>query len=168
MGAVDGHNQVQLEEVLHRAKAYRGPALIHIKTQKGHGYGPAEEDSTRWHGVAPNGSVKKKAPSYTQVFGQTLVKEMGRSRVVAITAAMPDGTGLAEASRTFPQRVFDVGIAEQHAVTFGAGLAADGMHAGGCHLLHLPAARVRPGDPRRVHPEAAHAARPGQRRPGGR
>ncbi|HEX9016196.1 MAG TPA: 1-deoxy-D-xylulose-5-phosphate synthase, partial [Chloroflexota bacterium] len=128
VGAVDGHNLPELEEALQRAREYKGPSLIHVKTQKGHGYGPAEEDSTRWHGVAPNGSAKKKAPTYTQVFGRTLVQEMhSERRVVAITAAMPDGTGLAEAARVFPARVFDCGIAEQHAVTFGAGLSAQGM-----------------------------------------
>ena len=128
VGAVDGHNIVALEEALQRAKAYRGPCLIHVLTQKGHGYGPAEEDSVRWHGVAPNGSAKKKAPTYTQVFGQTLTREMrSNQKVVAITAAMPDGTGLGDAAKVFPSRVFDVGIAEQHGVTFAAGLAADGV-----------------------------------------
>jgi len=127
VGAVDGHNIAALEEALQRAKMYKGPCLIHVLTQKGHGFGPAEEDSTRWHGIAPNGSAKKKAPTYTQVFGQTLVREMqANKRVVAITAAMPDGTGLTEAAKAFPSRVFDVGIAEQHAVTFAAGLAANG------------------------------------------
>ncbi len=127
VGAVDGHNIVALEEALQRAKAYKGPCLIHVLTQKGHGYGPAEEDSVRWHGIAPNGSAKKKAPTYTQVFGRALTKEMRcNQRVVAITAAMPDGTGLNDAAKVFPARVFDVGIAEQHAVTFAAGLAADG------------------------------------------
>jgi 1-deoxy-D-xylulose-5-phosphate synthase len=127
VGAVDGHNIAALEEAFQRARAYKGPCLIHVLTQKGHGYGPAEEDSTRWHGVAPNGSVKKSAPTYTQVFGQTLTREMRTNqKVVAITAAMPDGTGLAVAARAFPTRVFDVGIAEQHAVTFAAGLAANG------------------------------------------
>lgn len=127
VGAVDGHNIAALEEALQRAKMYKGPCLIHVLTQKGHGFGPAEEDSTRWHGIAPNGSAKKKAPTYTQVFGQTLAREMqANKRVVAITAAMPDGTGLTEAAKAFPSRVFDVGIAEQHAVTFAAGLAANG------------------------------------------
>lgn len=127
VGAVNGHNIAAVEEALQRAKAYRGPCLIHVLTQKGHGYGPAEEDSVRWHGVAPNGSAKKKAPTYTKVFGQTLVSEMRTNeRVVAITAAMPDGTGLNDATEAFPNRVFDVGIAEQHAVTFAAGLAANG------------------------------------------
>ena len=128
VGAVNGHDLEELEEALKRAKEYTGPSLIHIKTQKGHGYGPAEEDSTKWHGVAPNGSGKRAAPSYTEVFGRTLLREMETNpRIVAITAAMTDGTGLVPAANRFPSRVFDVGISEQHAVTFGAGLATQGM-----------------------------------------
>ncbi len=128
VGPIDGHSIAELEEALELAKAYNKPAVIYIKTQKGHGYGPAEEDATQWHGVAPNGSGKRTAPSYTSVFGKTIAREMrSNPRVVAITAAMPDGTGLSIPAQEFPSRVFDVGIAEQHAVTFAAGLAADGM-----------------------------------------
>ncbi|MGI5837628.1 MAG: 1-deoxy-D-xylulose-5-phosphate synthase [Chloroflexota bacterium] len=128
VGAVDGHNIAELEESLERAKEYVGPSLIHVKTQKGHGYGPAEEDATKWHGVPPNGSGKPKAPSYTEVMGKTLLKEMEADpRIVAITAAMLDGTGLIPAYKRFPNRVYDVGISEQHAVTFGAGLACQGL-----------------------------------------
>lgn len=128
VGAVDGHNLAELEEAFQRAKEYTKPALIHVMTQKGHGYGPAEEDSTKWHGVAPNGSGKRAAPSYTEVFGRTMVREMrSNPKVVAVTAAMPDGTGLVAAAKEFPSRVFDVGISEQHAVTFAAGLATQGL-----------------------------------------
>lgn len=128
VGAIDGHNIAAVEGALQRAKQYTGPSLIHLKTQKGHGYGPAEEDAVRWHGVAPNGSPKRKAPSYTTVFGETVAREMREDpRVVAVTAAMPDGTGLAIPAKEFPSRVFDVGIAEQHATTFAAGMAADGL-----------------------------------------
>jgi len=128
VGPVDGHNLTELEEALTIAKEYTKPSVIHVKTQKGHGYGPAEEDATQWHGVAPNGSGKRSAPSYTVVFGTTIAREMRLNpRIVAITAAMPDGTGLSIPAKEFPSRVFDVGIAEQHAVTFAAGLAADGM-----------------------------------------
>jgi 1-deoxy-D-xylulose-5-phosphate synthase len=128
VGAVDGHNIGELELALQRAKSYTKPTLIHVMTQKGHGYGPAEEDSTRWHGVAPNGAKKRTAPTYTEVFGTTLLREMRENpRVVAITAAMPDGTGLGPASKEMPSRVFDVGISEQHAVTFAAGLACQGL-----------------------------------------
>ncbi len=128
VGPIAGHNLAELEEALELAKAYGKPAVIYVKTQKGHGYGPAEEDATQWHGVAPNSSGKRTAPSYTSVFGKTIAREMQLNpRVVAVTAAMPDGTGLAIPAREFPSRVFDVGIAEQHAVTFAAGLAADGL-----------------------------------------
>ncbi len=128
VGPIDGHSLAELEEAFELAKAYNKPAVIHIKTQKGHGYGPAEEDATQWHGVAPNGTGKRTAPSYTGVFGKTLAREMrSNPKVVAVTAAMPDGTGLAMAAQEFPSRVFDVGIAEQHAVTFAAGLAAHGL-----------------------------------------
>lgn len=127
VGAVDGHNLPEIEEAFERAKEYTKPTLIHVITRKGRGYGPAEEDSTKWHGVAPNGSGKRKAPTYTQVFGQALLREMRADpRVVAVTAAMPDGTGLVPSATEFPGRVFDVGIAEQHAVTFAAGLATQG------------------------------------------
>ncbi len=128
VGPIDGHSLAELEEAFELAKEYNKPAVIHIKTQKGHGYGPAEEDATQWHGVAPNGTGKRTAPSYTGVFGKTLAREMrSNPKVVAVTAAMPDGTGLAVAAQEFPSRVFDVGIAEQHAVTFAAGLAAHGL-----------------------------------------
>jgi 1-deoxy-D-xylulose-5-phosphate synthase len=134
VGAVDGHNVEEMEEAFNRAKEYVKPTLIHVMTRKGRGYGPAEEDSTKWHGVAPNGSGKRRSPSYTQVFGQALLREMQEdTRVVAVTAAMPDGTGLITASKEFPNRVFDVGIAEQHAVTFAAGLATQG---------HLPVVAI--------------------------
>ena len=128
VGPVDGHNLGELEEALELAKEYNKPSVIYVRTQKGHGYGPAEEDATQWHGVAPNGAGMRTAPSYTGVFGRTVAREMqSNSRVVAVTAAMPDGTGLVIPAKEFPNRVFDVGIAEQHAVTFAAGLAADGL-----------------------------------------
>ena len=128
VGPIDGHDISDLEDALRRAKAYSKPAVIHAKTQKGHGYGPAEEDATQWHGVAPNSSGRKTAPSYTEVFGRTIAREMDLNpRVVAVTAAMPDGTGLSIPAKEYPSRVYDVGIAEQHAVTFAAGLGADGM-----------------------------------------
>lgn len=128
VGPVDGHNLAELEEALQRAKEYAKPCVIHVRTQKGHGYGPAEEDATKWHGVAPNGSGKRIGPSYTEVFGNTILREMrSNPRVVAVTAAMPDGTGLSIAAKEYPTRVYDVGIAEQHAVTFAAGLASQGL-----------------------------------------
>jgi 1-deoxy-D-xylulose-5-phosphate synthase len=102
--------------------------MVHVITTKGKGYNPAEEDAVNYHGVAPNGTKKSLAPSYTKVFAQTL-RQIARQdkRVVAITAAMTSGTGLTEFAQEFPDRCFDVGIAEEHAVTFAAGLAAQGM-----------------------------------------
>ncbi|MGB9722820.1 MAG: 1-deoxy-D-xylulose-5-phosphate synthase [Chloroflexia bacterium] len=128
IGPVDGHNLRDLIFTLRAARRVQGPVLVHVYTTKGKGYEPAEKDPTNFHGVAPNGEAKGPAPSYSRVFGQTLVRMAEADpRVVAITAAMPDGTGLVEFSRCFPERFFDVGIAEEHAVTFAAGLATEGF-----------------------------------------
>ncbi|MBI2953518.1 MAG: 1-deoxy-D-xylulose-5-phosphate synthase [Chloroflexi bacterium] len=128
VGPVDGHDIAQLREMLTLAKAVQRPVIVHVISTKGKGYGPAEEDAVAFHGVAPNGSAKSTAPTYTSVFGETLVKIAQQdSRVVAITAAMRDGTGLVKFATELPGRFFDVGIAEQHAVTFAAGLAARGI-----------------------------------------
>lgn len=136
IGPIDGHNLDQVIAALNNAKEQDGPVLIHAMTVKGKGYEPAEADPVKWHGVTPfdvtGGSFRKsstvKPPSYTTVFGQTMV-ELCKSdpRVVGITAAMPDGTGLTLLQQELPDRYFDVGIAEQHAVTFAAGLACEGM-----------------------------------------
>jgi len=135
LGPVNGHRLDHLLETLQNVKNLRGPILVHVLTTKGKGYEPAETDPTGFHGLGkfdpdtgePTKSVSK-VPSYTQVFGDTLVR-LGREnpRVVAITAAMPDGTGLADFRKEFPTRFFDVGICEQHAVTFAGGLASEGM-----------------------------------------
>jgi len=136
IGPIDGHDMVQLLATLRAAKARAsGPVLIHCVTVKGKGYGPAEGADDKYHGVAKfdvatGAQVKGKsnAPSYTQVFGDTLTAMAARDpKIVAITAAMPGGTGLDGMAKRFPGRVFDVGIAEQHGVTFAAGLAASGM-----------------------------------------
>jgi 1-deoxy-D-xylulose-5-phosphate synthase len=136
IGPVDGHDIPQLLQVLRSAKAQAtGPVLIHAVTVKGKGYAPAEGADDCYHGVAKfdvaTGAQKKaqpNAPSYTGVFGQTLTKmAQTDSRIVGITAAMPGGTGLSPLQKVMPERVFDVGIAEQHAVTFCAGLAAGGL-----------------------------------------
>ncbi|HQK12377.1 MAG TPA: 1-deoxy-D-xylulose-5-phosphate synthase [Anaerolineae bacterium] len=130
IGPVDGHDLDALQAQLRAAKAIVDkPVLVHVRTQKGKGYHPAEENPEKWHGVAPKVIKKNNAPTYSQVFGDT-VTAMAHAdkRVVAITAAMPSGTGLNGFARAFPERFFDVGIAEQHAVTFAAGLAAQGMH----------------------------------------
>ena len=136
VGPIDGHDLDQLLPVLRTVQARAtGPMLIHVLTKKGKGYGPAEAASDRGHArgkfdVLTGVQVKaaSNAPSYTAVFAQSLIAEAERdSKIVAITAAMPDGTGLDKFAARFPKRCFDVGIAEQHAVTFAAGLAAGGM-----------------------------------------
>ncbi len=129
LGPVDGHNTRELEAALSRARDFETkPVVVHALTQKGKGYPAAEKDATRFHGVSPNRSPKSGAPSYSQVFGDTILQLMERDeKIVAVTAAMLDGTGLVKAAAKFPRRVFDVGICEQHAVTFAAGLAAQGL-----------------------------------------
>ena len=136
IGPVDGHDLDQLLPVLRTARARAtGPILIHVLTRKGKGYAPAEEAADRGHATAKfdvltgvQAKAPSNAPSYTKVFAQALLKEAeADGRIVAITAAMPDGTGLNLFAERFPKRCFDVGIAEQHAVTFAAGLAAGGM-----------------------------------------
>ncbi|MBV9238710.1 MAG: 1-deoxy-D-xylulose-5-phosphate synthase, partial [Xanthobacteraceae bacterium] len=135
VGPIDGHNLDHLLPVLKNARdADDGAILIHVVTQKGKGYPPAEAAEDKYHGVVKFDVVTGKqqtarasAPSYTKVFGQSLVKEAQKDdRIVAITAAMPSGTGVDIFAKAFPERAFDVGIAEQHAVTFAAGLAAEG------------------------------------------
>ncbi|MGL5011625.1 MAG: transketolase C-terminal domain-containing protein, partial [Paracoccaceae bacterium] len=132
----DGHDLEQLLPVLRTVKARAtGPMLIHVITKKGKGYGPAEAAADKGHATAKfdvltgaQAKAKSNAPSYTKVFAQSLIREAeADAKIVAITAAMPDGTGLNLFAERFPQRCFDVGIAEQHAVTFSAGLAAGGM-----------------------------------------
>jgi len=149
LGPVDGHNLAHLEEFLHRAKRTKGPVFVHVLTKKGKGYTPAEADPDRFHGTGPfdvataapatltqkrgngpstsiNGHILP--PTYTQVFGRALLR-LGEEddRVTAITAAMASSTGVLPFARRFPKRWFDVGICEQHAVTFAAGLASEGL-----------------------------------------
>jgi 1-deoxy-D-xylulose-5-phosphate synthase len=136
LGPFDGHDIANLCLILRNAKDFDDrPVLVHVVTQKGKGYPPAEAAPDKYHGVAKFNVVtgeqvraKANAPSYTRVFADALVKvAQADSKVVAITAAMPSGTGLDVFAKVFPTRTFDVGIAEQHAVTFAAGLAADGL-----------------------------------------
>ena len=134
LGPVNGHNMRHMMRLFNEAKRVEGPVIVHVLTQKGRGYAPACAHPERFHGTGPfeistgKSTVKKTGLSYTDVFSRALCKagECNR-RVVAITAAMPEGTGLDRFRRKFPERFFDVGIAEQHAVTFGAGLALGGM-----------------------------------------
>ena len=136
IGPIDGHNMEQLVSILRAAKARAdGPVLIHALTRKGKGYGPAEASDDKYHGVSKfdvvtgaQAKAPSNAPSYTTVFARSLIAEAERDdRIVAVTAAMPDGTGLNLFAERFPRRCFDVGIAEQHAVTFCGGMAAAGM-----------------------------------------
>ena len=135
VGPVDGHNFEHLLPVLTNIRDTRtGPILVHVVTEKGKGYAPAEASDDKYHGVVKfdvvtgkQAKAKSNAPSYTKVFGESLVKEAAKDpRIVAITAAMPSGTGIDIFGKAFPDRTFDVGIAEQHAVTFAAGLATEG------------------------------------------
>ena len=137
VGPIDGHNLDHLLPVLKNVRDadVGGPVLVHVVTQKGKGYGPAEASDDKYHGVATFDVVtgaqskpKSNAPSYTRVFGEALTEEARHDdRIVAITAAMPSGTGVDIFGKAFPARTFDVGIAEQHAVTFAAGLACEGF-----------------------------------------
>jgi len=135
VGPIDGHNLDHLLPVLKNVRDQaEGPVLVHVVTQKGKGYAPAEASADKYHGVVKfdvvtGAQVKAKAnaPAYTRVFGETLIKEARKDdRIVAITAAMPSGTGVDLFEKEFPKRTFDVGIAEQHAVTFAAGMATEG------------------------------------------
>jgi 1-deoxy-D-xylulose-5-phosphate synthase len=128
-GPVDGHNIEELLLALESVREFMDrPVLLHVVTQKGHGYPPAEADPIKLHGVSPAGAKKPSAPSYSNVFADTVTKIMAMDpRVVAITAAMLEGTALVRTQQVYPERVYDVGIAEQHAVTFAAGLATQGV-----------------------------------------
>ncbi len=136
IGPVDGHDVDYMVQILENVKnsKHEGPILIHAITQKGKGYGPAEQSGDKYHGVSKfnistgqQSKSKSSAPSYTKVFAETLIKHAERdTKVVGITGAMPSGTGLNLFEKKFPDRMFDVGIAEQHAVTFAAGLATEG------------------------------------------
>ena len=134
LGPVDGHDIRDVAKVLQQAQSTRGPVLVHVLTKKGKGYQPAENNPDKFHGVGPfnvkTGELLKSGgpKTYTEIFGRTMTRLARQDdRVLAITAAMPSGTGLNNFSRLYPQRFFDVGIAEQHAVTMAAGLAASGF-----------------------------------------
>ena len=135
VGPIDGHNLDHLLPVLKNVRdAQEGPILVHVVTRKGKGYAPAEKSADKYHGVVKfdvvtgvQAKAKSNAPAYTKVFGESLIKEAQKDdKIVAITAAMPSGTGVDLFGKEFPKRTFDVGIAEQHGVTFAAGLATEG------------------------------------------
>ena len=135
VGPIDGHNIPALLRMLRNARDRSGPQLLHVVTQKGKGYAPAEADPITWHGPGPfdpiSGTIRKESasgPTYSQIFGQWLCDMAARDpRLIAITPAMREGSGMVEYSKRFPERYLDVAIAEQHAVTLAAGLACDGM-----------------------------------------
>ena len=136
VGPIDGHDLDQLLPVLKNVRdSDQAPILVHVVTQKGKGYGPAEASADKYHGVAKfnvvtGAQVKPQpaAPAYTRVFADSLIEQARHDeRIIAVTAAMPEGTGIDRFAKEFPARAFDVGIAEQHAVTFAAGLASEGM-----------------------------------------
>ena len=134
LGPVDGHNMRQMMKLFNEAKRVEGPVVVHVLTQKGKGYEPASAHPDRFHGTGPfdiqtgKALQKKSAPSYTDIFSEKMLSLGEKNKkLVAITAAMPDGTGLVGFSKKFPNRFFDVGIAEEHAVSFAAGLALGGM-----------------------------------------
>jgi 1-deoxy-D-xylulose-5-phosphate synthase len=155
VGPIDGHNLDHLLPVLQNVRDMQtGPVLIHVVTQKGKGYGPAEASADKYHAVVKfdiatgaQAKAKPNAPAYQNVFGASLVKEAQKDeKIVGITAAMPSGTGIDIFNKAFPDRTFDVGIAEQHAVTFAAGLATEGYKPFcaiySTFLQRLPAARL--------------------------
>ena len=173
IGPIDGHDLDALVPTLTNVRELKGPQFLHVITRKGYGYRKAEDDPILYHGVTqvrsrgghrrPRPAAK---PTYTQVFGDWLCDMAARDpRLVGITPAMREGSGLVRFSQEFPDRYFDVGIAEQHAVTFAAGLACEGHAAGRRDLLDVPAARVRPADPRRRAAEPAGGVRDRPRRP---
>ncbi|MCR4663636.1 MAG: 1-deoxy-D-xylulose-5-phosphate synthase [Endomicrobiaceae bacterium] len=133
VGPIDGHNINQLIEILTKVKDFKGPVLLHVVTKKGKGYKPAEKEPTKFHGIGPfdietGKTLSLKKVTYTEVFSKAIVKLAKEDeKIVAITAAMPDGTGLKDFSKKYPERFFDVGIDEAHAVTFAAALAAGGL-----------------------------------------
>ena len=133
LGPIDGHNIEDMELIFSRAKELDEPVLIHVLTKKGKGYEPAEKEPDRFHAtssfdIETGNPIKKKDKDYSKAFGEKL-NELAKNneKIVAITAAMKDGTGLAEFAKNYPERFFDVGIAEEHALTFAAGLAKEGM-----------------------------------------
>ena len=175
-GPVDGHDVGALVEQLTRLRDAKGLQFLHVVTQKGKGYAPAEADPIKWHGPGPfdptSGTIfkeKTSGPAYSQVFGQWLCDMAARDpRVVGITPAMREGSGLVEFSKRFPDRYFDVAIAEQHAVTLAAGMACEGARPVVAIYSTFLQRALRPADPRRRAAEPAGDVRRRPRRAGRR
>ena len=128
LGPVDGHSIPQVETALTKARNCNGPVVVHVLTTKGKGYSPAEDDPVRFHGLSPRSKAPAPAPTYSEIFARTAGRLLGENpRVLVITAAMAEGNCLSPLARQFPQRIYDVGISEQHAVTLAAGLATQGF-----------------------------------------
>lgn len=154
LGPVDGHDMLDLVQILQNAKDMKGPILIHVKTKKGKGYAVAEEKPSQFHGVGPfcissgEGIAKAGAVNFSAAFGECMLNAADSDeKVVAITAAMPEGTGLLPFAKAYPKRFFDVGIAEQHAITFAAGLASEG---------YKPVAAIYSSFLQRAHDQVLH------------
>ena len=172
IGVVDGHDMHALRASIRQAIETRRPVVVHVKTVKGKGYEPAEAYPEAFHGTGPfelGNGIKRSAAAgttFTEAFGEALVRlAEADERVVAITAAMTEGTGLQEFARRFPDRFYDVGIAEEHAAVFAAGLAIGGLRPVRRRLLHLPAARLRHARAGRRAAAPAGGVRRGPRRP---
>ena len=164
IGPIDGHNLEALLPVLKNVKnsKHNGPILIHIQLpKKGKGYEPAEKAGDKYHGVTKfdviTGEQKKspsKTPSYTKVFADTLIQHAEKdTKIIGITAAMPSGTGMDLFGKKFPDRMFDVGIAEQHAITFAAGLATEGYKPYAAIYSTFPSESIRSSCSRRSNPK---------------
>ena len=158
LGPIDGHNLPMLLSSLEFAKHCAMPVVLHVLTTKGKGYEAAIKFPEKFHGLGPYDPLTGATPpakpgappAWHEVFGQTMVKLCQKDNsVVGITAAMPTGTGLKALEKAMPERYYDVGIAEEHAVLFAAGMATMGFHPGLRHLLHLPPTRLRLHHPRR-------------------
>ena len=159
MGPIDGHDIPLLIRTFEFLKTQEEPVLLHILTKKGKGYEPAIKQPDKFHGlgkykIESGETAPAPTPTYSEIFGKTLAKfAETNQKLVAITAAMPSGTGLSHFAKAHPSRYFDVGIAEEHATLFACGLATQGLHTVPCDLLHVFSARLRHGDSRHGDPK---------------